>query len=249
MRAGLLPRLAALIIDLLVAAVPAMLISFLPGVLFPLDAYLWASMVLMLPAVVVCLAYIFFGYAALPNTYGRYVVGVRVRSAATGTQPSYGQAFVRALTVGLWPIDGLILLFSESKQRLGDRLANTVVEWYAPEEVWWRRAVPGALGVGIGYGLLLVLTPVVMGRMEISRAARDYAAQELPRRTRGTPKQITILNDTGQVALSFSGNEHIRVHLLRSGERWQVQRVEPVSGEEVGGGFSVQQGGMSVVSR
>jgi uncharacterized RDD family membrane protein YckC len=171
MRAGLLPRLAAFIIDLLVAAVPAMLISFLPGVFFPLDAYLWTSMVLMLPAVVVSLAYIFFGYAALPNTYGPYVVGMRVCIAATGAQPSYGQAFVRALTVGLWPIEGLLLLFSESKQRLGDRLAGTVVEWYAPEGVWWRRAVPGALGVWIGYGLLLVLTPVIMGRMESGSGA------------------------------------------------------------------------------
>ena len=249
MRAGLLPRLATFIIDGLVAAVPAMLISFLPGVLFPLDVYLWTSMVLLVPATVVSLAYIFFGYAALPNTYGRYVVGVRVRSAATGAQPSYAQAFVRALTVGLWPIEGLLLLFSESKQRLGDRLAGTVVEWYAPEKVWWRRAVPGALGVGIGYGLLLLLTPVIMERMEISQAARDYAAQELPMRTRGTTKQITILNDTGQVALSFQDNQHMRVHLLRSRNRWQVRRVEPIAGEEVGGGFSVQQGAMSVVSR
>ena len=249
MRAGLLPRLAAFIIDLSVAAVPAMLISFLPGVFFPLDTYLWTSMVLMVPAVVVSLAYIFFGYAALPNTYGRYVVGVRVRSAATGTQPSYGQAFARALTVGLWPIEGLLLLFSESKQRLGDHLAGTVVEWYAPEQVWWRRAVPGALGVSVGYGLLLLLTPVIMGRMEISRAARAYAAQELQIRTRGTPKQITIVNDTGQIALSFPGKQYMKVHLLRSRESWQVQRVEPIAEREVGGGFSVQQGAMSAVSR
>jgi hypothetical protein len=41
----------------------------------------------MVPLTLAALAYVYLGYAFLPNTYGRYVMGIRVVDAASGQRP------------------------------------------------------------------------------------------------------------------------------------------------------------------
>lgn len=45
----------------------------------------------------------------------------------------------------------------------------------------------------------------------------------------GTPKRVTVLNGTGQVALSFPNDQHMRMHLIRSDGNWEVQGVGPIA--------------------
>jgi uncharacterized RDD family membrane protein YckC len=244
-RAGLRRRAAAWIIDLVVAVSPAVLFSLLPGVFIPLDRFLSGSILLALPLAFAALVYVFVGYVFLPNTYGRYVLGIRVTDAETGERPQVGQGLRRALTTGLWPVEAMLVAFSNSKQRLGDRWAGTAVVHYQPSVVWWRRAIPGVIGGGAVYSLLIFLTPWINARMEISGVAREYVRHELNAAPVDAPHQVMVFDDEGTVTMRTSEGQNLRVYLSRQGGVWKAERAESIPESELGSGFSVQQGSAS----
>jgi uncharacterized RDD family membrane protein YckC len=61
------------------------------------------------------------------QSWGKRMVGIRVVSMQTGTPCSFGQSFIRNLLLMiLGPIDW-IFIFGDRRQRLGDKLAGTIV--------------------------------------------------------------------------------------------------------------------------
>jgi len=61
-------------------------------------------------------------------SFGKRMLGIMVRSANDKNEiPSFGRLFLRNLTIILWPVECLVLLADSNKQRLGDKLASTVV--------------------------------------------------------------------------------------------------------------------------
>ena len=120
--ASLPQRLAAQFLDGLVAAAA------------PVAAFLLTFVLHGLGIVLIVLACIFaFLYTLLADgleggqSYGKRMVGIRVVSMETGAPCSFGQSFVRnLLLVILGPIDW-IFIFGERRQRLGDKVAGTIV--------------------------------------------------------------------------------------------------------------------------
>lgn len=225
-------------LDLLVAVAPAMLLSMLPGVFVPMDRTPVALPFVAMPLALAALAYIALGSAVFPNTYGRLAMGIRVVDAGTGRRPSLGQALVRTLTVGLWPVEAALIAFSRSGRRLGDRWADTDVVHYTPAVRTWQRVVPGVAALALAC-VPMLLMPAVMGRMDISHAATAYARQELRAEPLGAPREVLIVNDTGTVNLRMPDQHNVRVHLLREGETWRGHRIEAIPPGELGAGFSI----------
>ncbi len=60
------------------------------------------------------------------QSFAKQMLGVRVVDAATGKPCTFGQSFVRNIFTILGPIDW-IFIFGESHQRLGDKVAGTIV--------------------------------------------------------------------------------------------------------------------------
>jgi uncharacterized RDD family membrane protein YckC len=120
--ASLPQRLAAQFLDGLVAAAP------------PVAAFLLTFVLHGLGIVLIVLTCIFaFLYTLLADgleggqSYGKRMVGIRVVSMQTGAPCSFGQSFVRNLLLMiLGPIDW-IFIFGDRRQRLGDKLAGTIV--------------------------------------------------------------------------------------------------------------------------
>lgn len=234
--AGLFRRTMAFFLDM-IAIYPTLLIAFLPAVFFPVDRYyVWISVfgvVVMLPA----MAYIFFGLAFLPNTYGRYAMGTRVVDIGTGARPGWSQVFVRSLTTGLWPIEGILIAVSPSRRRLGDRWADTRVIRYQPAAPMAKRLLPGLAMIAVSSSVYLMF-PLILGRMDISRAAVAHVRQAGSEPV-GAPGQVEIVNDTGTVTLRLQGGRYVRVHLASESGQWKAERVESIPREELGGGFMI----------
>lgn len=246
MKAGLIRRGCALIIDLFVAVMPAVLIAAVPGVIVPLDRYLGVGLAISVPVIGGAFAYFFLGVAALPNTYGRYVMRVRVQEVGTGDRPTWGQTALRALTIGLWPIEALFILFSESKRRLGDRLARTEVVPYDTSRIWWKRLAPGVVGIAAAYTLLYAMVPLVNSRMTITDAAREYVSEELGTKVEGAPRQIHILDQEGTVTLRLTDARGLRLTLADMEHGWEVEKWEEIASQDIGSwSYSVQRGGSS----
>lgn len=231
-------------IDLLVATAPAMAVLWLPFVWVPMDR---GASWLMLPGFGLALAamvYLYLGCALLRNTSGRRLMGIRVVDRATGGRPNKGQALQRSLTVGLWPVEAALVLFSRTGRRLGDRWADTEVvrEAAVPTAPAWKRLAPlgGALAAA---GLVMASTPWVISRMDVVATATAYARQTFFAEPLGTPGYVEVVRDSGNVALRLTGNRHVRVFLARDGQTWRALRSERIEAGEMGGGFSIQTSG------
>ena len=123
--ASRLQRLAAQFLDGLVAGAPfvaALLVTFLlPRVEFV--GFALIAIAAILGALYTLLADGLEGGQSI----GKRVLGIRVVSMATGAPCTFGQSFVRNLLLMiLGPIDW-IFIFGERHQRLGDKLAGTIV--------------------------------------------------------------------------------------------------------------------------
>lgn len=243
---GLLRRGIAIYVDLLMAVAAGMWVALVPGVFIPLDRMGGWQVVLTLPVCLAILGYVFLGPAILPNTYGRYLLGVRVVDDATGARPGLRQAFTRTFTVGLWPIEALLIAFSRSRRRIGDRWANTRAVRYTPSARVGKRLLPASVAVVLLASLFLLI-PLVARRMDVSRAAAEYAARKLDGGVTSIGF-VRVVDDRGTVALRMDDGRTARVHLVRDGGRWDAKRAEPIPRHEVGRGFSVQRGHVEAAS-
>jgi uncharacterized RDD family membrane protein YckC len=115
-------RLAGQFLDGLVASVP------------PITAFLLTFVLNRAGIVLIVITCLFaFLYTLLADgleggqSWGKRMVGIRVVSMQTGTACSFGQSFIRNLLLMiLGPIDW-IFIFGDRRQRLGDKLAGTIV--------------------------------------------------------------------------------------------------------------------------
>ncbi|MGG3801563.1 RDD family protein [Metabacillus fastidiosus] len=68
---------------------------------------------------------------------GKWVIGIGIRDEENLERvPSILRLFLRNLLIIIWPIEFLILAANKDKQRLGDRLAHTVVVKVTEVSVW-----------------------------------------------------------------------------------------------------------------
>ena len=116
-------RLVAQIVDQFIAAFLAIVISLI----FSTLGFKTLSIIV---TIVIYIAYVTLN-DALPNgqSYGKHLMKIKVIDRTSGTDCNLGQAFTRNITTAI-PlislIDGL-MIFSRKRQRMGDRLANTIV--------------------------------------------------------------------------------------------------------------------------
>jgi uncharacterized RDD family membrane protein YckC len=120
--ASRLQRLLGQFIDGLVGAAPIVLFA----ILFQFSDLLGGIAVIV--AVLWVIFYYFFADALHDGqSFAKQWLGMRVVSEETGAPCTFGQSFLRNLLLGLLgPIDW-IFIFGEAHQRLGDKVAGTVV--------------------------------------------------------------------------------------------------------------------------
>jgi len=129
--AGLARRLLAATIDLAVAwaAYSIAITAFDPGVAS--DHSTTAEAVLV-AVIVLAVAALWFGYLVVAQSRWGQTLGMRVMGVEVvgwpGGRPSWGRALLRSLSLVVDLVVGpLLIALSKRRQRLGDRLANTVV--------------------------------------------------------------------------------------------------------------------------
>jgi len=239
-RGGLIRRIIARGVDLYLGVGMIMVLYSLPGLIVPLDQYaVFLMLVIMLPLMLLFFFYFFIGIGKFKNTYGRYLVGVRVVDAQTGGKPSLGQAFKRDVLLFLWPIDFFVLMFNKSKRRIGDSWAQTKVVVVPSQTSGIMRIVPGLiLGISI-YTFIPAVSPFVNDRMIISQVAKDYLASEYGADQLTRPRRVEIFNNTGKVNVRLKNGKSYSVHLMHYKNGWAVRRIQEIPEVFLGKGFSI----------
>lgn len=242
--AGLMRRALAWGVDLPIVTGTGLLLIMLPGLIFPLDLMLPVMMTIMVGMQLLMFTYLFCGPAFLPNTLGRYVAGVKVVDNKSGRKIGWQQAFIRMLTLGLWPVEMLIIAFSKTKRRLGDRLAKTEVRLDATRIPFWKRFLPVVTGVVLIFFLLPVLSRACANNMAVTRTARKYLNREYGLDVRRTPHSVRVRDEDGRVRFMIDEDNNKEVKLERHNDGWTALAAFDIYDNELGNGISLVQGGM-----
>ena len=119
-------RFLAFIFDMFFIMFLAFSINGLLGIFFKLDSEVYQNVMLYVLLAIV-LPYIFFGEIIFKNTFGKYLFGLEVVNKDDYQRPKIINFLKRGLIKVIWPLEGLVLLFSKNKKRLGDLWAKTIV--------------------------------------------------------------------------------------------------------------------------
>jgi len=242
----LVRRFIARSIDLYLGIGIVIALHMLPGLIMPLDQYaVFLMLAVMLPLMLIFFFYFFAGTCNSKNTYGRYVVGIKVVDTQTGGKLSLGQAFKRDLLLFLWPIDFFILMFSKSKRRIGDHWARTKAVVVPSQTFWMKRIAPGLiLGVFL-YIVIPGVAPFINDNMIIAQAAKNYLANKYGADQLTRPRRVEINNNAGKVNIKLKNGESYSVYLINDGKGWAVKEIQEIPEVFLGKGYAIRHSNLS----
>ena len=210
----------------------AFLILSLIGLLLPMDSRRMA--VLTRPVMVVGLLYVGIGPYLFSNSLGKYAMAVRVLSDRTGKKPRLWQFLARWAMLILWPLEALMIVFSPSKRRIGDRLAaTTVFEDAKAKARWGRRFGLSLTALFVLYLALVQCMQAAAGNTEMFTAADAFLQEHqvgvealgAPVSTSATPFSVLLKQEKGELIVSAEGPRakgYIEMKLSKTSGRWEV---------------------------
>jgi uncharacterized RDD family membrane protein YckC len=112
-------RVLAFVYDIIFILLAAFIVHLIFGLIFRLDSNGIESYMIYITLAII-LIYLLFGELIFRNSLGKYLFGIEVADPVKFERPAAGSFIKRGLLKIIWPIEGLVLLFSRPKKRLGD---------------------------------------------------------------------------------------------------------------------------------
>jgi uncharacterized RDD family membrane protein YckC len=119
-------RFLAFIFDFAFIMLLAFTVYMLFGLIFKLDNEGYQNFMSYLLLIVI-ISYMLLGELVLKNTLGKYLLGIEIVDNERLKRPSLSSFIKRGLLKIIFPVEGLVLLLSKSKKRLGDLWGKTIV--------------------------------------------------------------------------------------------------------------------------
>jgi uncharacterized RDD family membrane protein YckC len=174
------------------------------------------------------------------TSIGKWVIGIGVRDEHNrGDVPSIPRLFLRNLLLVIWPIEFIVLVTNKDKQRLGDKLANTVVVKVREMGIW-KKIVIVLLVIIISFVLLLSTIVLSMKNSEAYETAITYieSNENIVSETGGIEGygflpsgSVQISNGYGEsvFTIEVKGKEkdiYVEVYLTKNpNQNWRVKEV------------------------
>lgn len=233
-------RFLAFLYDIPFILLATFTVYMLCGMVFKMDSDGFQSIMIYL-AIVIIILYLFFGELFFKNTFGKYLFGLEVLDSSRFERLSVGSFLKRGLLKILWPIEGLVLLFSRSKKRVGDIWAGSIV--VNKENNTVRPVVRLILGTVTMIGLYLAFS-VSLGlaakKADFYKAGTEYLTASGQVRITGLTSEISQSRDSVTFCLPVSienNKRYARIHLGKNEDQWVVSKIEFLSGQ-IGTAFS-----------
>jgi uncharacterized RDD family membrane protein YckC len=227
-------RLLAFIYDTVFILLLAFTVYMLFGMIFKLDSDPFQGLMIYVSLAIIFL-YLFFGELIFKNTFGKYLFGLEVVGAEKSERLSAEGFVKRGLLKILLPVEGLVLLFSPSKKRLGDIWAGSIVA--NKENDGAKPAV--RLIAGIAAIILLYLTfSVSLGlatkRTDFYKAGTDYLRSGNVSEITGLVKEVNQSRNNVDFAVPVlleTQQKYVRVWLVKTDGKWNVTKTEVYSSQ------------------
>jgi uncharacterized RDD family membrane protein YckC len=222
-------RLLAFAYDIIFIFLVAFTVHMLFGLIFKLDSEGFQSYMIYLTLAII-LAYLLFGELILQNTLGKYLFGIEIVDAEKFEKPTSQSYLKRGLLKIIWPIEGLILLFSGPKKRLGDLWAGSIV--VNKETNRFKPSVRLLIGITVLIALYFsfsISLGLAARRTDFYKAGAYYLTYGGQVRITGLITEVSQRRDSVNFALPVSIESHrkyAKVYLGRNENKWIVYKAE-----------------------
>jgi uncharacterized RDD family membrane protein YckC len=226
-------RLLAFAFDIIFILLVAFTVHMLFGMIFKLDSEGFQSYMIYITLAIV-LVYLLFGELILRNTLGKYLFGIEIVDAEKSERPSSRSFIKRGLLKIIWPIEGLILLFSRQKKRLGDFWSDSIVVNKETNSLKpFVRIIIGIAAIVVLYFCFSVSLGMAAKRTDFYKAGVDYLKYSNVAEITGLPSEVMQSRDTIDFAVPVSienQKRYARVYLAKNDGKWSVYKTEFFNG-------------------
>jgi uncharacterized RDD family membrane protein YckC len=243
----IIKRFLAFIFDFALIMLLSFVFYMLAGLIFKIDSEGFQN--IMYPLLIMIISYMFWGELLFKNTLGKYLLGIEIVDKEKLERPFLSSYIKRGLLKILLPVEGLVLLFSKSKSRLGDLWANTIV---VNKEA--NRLKPTARLI-IGILILIILLfgfRVAMGlaveRTDFYKVGINYLKNNNVAEVKGLTKVVNQTRNTVNFIIPVSNSNQDKyaiIYLEKNGSGWSTNHIdfskEHIIGFSYGFSFSSKQ--------
>jgi uncharacterized RDD family membrane protein YckC len=222
-------RLLAFLYDIVFILLAAFTVHMVFGLIFKMDSEGFQSCMIYITLAII-LVYLLFGELILGNTLGKYLLGIEVVDTEKFERPSSGSFIKRGLLKIIWPVEGLILLFSWPKKRLGDFWSESIVVNKETNSLKpFVRIIIGIAVIVVLYFIFSVSLGLASKRADFYRAGVDYLKFNNGAEIIGLPNELMQSRDNIDFCVPVSienQKKYARIYLSRNDGVWNVYKTE-----------------------
>jgi uncharacterized RDD family membrane protein YckC len=222
-------RLLAFVYDIIFILLAAFTVHMMLGLIFIMDSEGFQDYVIYITLALI-LVYLLFGELLFKNTLGKYLFGMEVVDAEGFAKPSFLSFLKRGILKILWPVEGLVLLFSRSKKRLGDLWSDSIVVNKKNNILKpYVRIIIGIAVIVLLYLSFSLSLGLAAKRTDFYKAGVDYLEYSDVIEITGLPSEVMQSRDTVDFSVPVSienQKRYARIYLARKDGKWSVYKSE-----------------------
>lgn len=230
-------RFLAFVFDIVFIAFITFNVYMLLGLIFKIDSDRYQNF-MILPLFIIIISYLFFGELLFKNTLGKYLCGIVIVNNEGLERPSLQRFIKRGLLKVIFPVEGLVLLLSKTKRRLGDLWAKTIVVNKETNKL--KPSVRVIIGIFALIALLLsfrISMGIAVRRTDFYNIGIDYLKSNTVVEISGLPKVVNQTRCTVNFIVPISNESHdkyARIYLEKNGIEWSVDHTDFIKEQIIG---------------
>jgi uncharacterized RDD family membrane protein YckC len=205
------------------------ILYMLLGLFFKLDSASFQNY-LIYHLLIIIVIYLFFGDIFFGETLGKYMMGIKVVSNEKHGRPPVMSYIKRGLLKIIFPVEGLIMLFSRSKKTLGDLWGKTmVVNKESNRFKLYVRLTGGILLLIVLQFCVVVSIGLAARNTDFYKVGADYLKSNNLAEISGLTRDVTQSRNTVNITVPVSdknSNRYVKIFLKKNGDKWVVDRTE-----------------------
>jgi uncharacterized RDD family membrane protein YckC len=221
-------RFLAFLFDVAFIILIAFTVYMLFGLVFKIDSEGYQNFTFY-PLLILIIAYLFFGELIFKNTLGKYLAGIEVEDIERHDRPSTVSLVKRGIIKVFFPVEGLVLIFSKNKKRLGDKWSNTIV--VNKETNRLKPLMRLLIGITVLIALLFsfrISMDLAVRKADFYNAGISYLMNTGDIKITGMVKVVNQTSNTADFIVPISnanGDKYAIVYLEKNKDDWTISRT------------------------
>jgi uncharacterized RDD family membrane protein YckC len=230
-------RFLAFVFDIAFIMLLVFTLYMLFGLIFKIDSEGYQNIILP-PLLIIIISYLFFGELIFKNTLGKYLTGIEVVDNESLERPSLRSFIKRGILKIIFPVEGIVLLFSKSKKRLGDLWAKTIV--VNKESNKLRPTARLIIGIVALIALLLsfrISMGLAVKKTDFYNAGINYLKNSNEVKIVGLPKVVNQSSNAVYFIVQISNenkDKYVKINLEKNVNGWNANHIDFIKEHIIG---------------